>query len=72
MPTLREISEAGAAAHERMVRQSIAFDYAYLADISTLENGGKASRLHALIDRTYETALGELYGNSNGGAASGG
>lgn len=69
MPTLQEISEAGAAAQERMVRESIAMDYAYLADITALENGGKANRLHDFIDRRYTETLGEFYGNSNGGIA---
>lgn len=67
MPTLQEISERAADAHERCVRTSIAMDMAYLADVRDFQNGGKFTRLHDLIDRMYADALGELDVHSGNG-----
>lgn len=69
MPSLHEISEAGAAAHERCVRESIAMDYAYLADTRAIEGGTRPTRLNQLIERQYQQALRNL--NVDGDLGSG-
>lgn len=63
MATLQEISEAGAAAAERTVAESRAMDYAYLADVRAMVDGGKSGRLNDLIQSQYNLALKALYGN---------
>jgi hypothetical protein len=71
MPTLQEISEAGAMAAERCVKESIAMDYAYMADMHEIENGRPGNRLHSLIGKLYGNAIGALDGNGNHGIGAG-
>lgn len=52
MPTLQEISEQAAAAHEKSVRESIEIDYAW-----------KVGKLHEWVDKKYAELLGQSNGN---------
>ncbi len=64
MPTLQEISEQAAAAHEKCVRESMAMDYAYLADMHDFESTGKpGSRLHGFIEQKHQELIGGINGN---------
>lgn len=56
MPSLEEIIEQGAASAERMMRESMAIDYAWMT-----------GNLDEFVDRKYAQLMGELDGGSAGG-----